>query len=233
MNNNPTILITGNRKGIGLHLTKYFINKNYNVIGCSRSESDFEHTNYIHLICDVSDEKAVKRVVKQGKKTFGSIDILINNAGVASLNHSLLTPGLTVDKVFSTNFSGSFFFSREVAKVMLKQKKGRIVNFSTVAVPMNLDGEMVYASSKAAVEKMTKIMAKELAPNGITVNCIGPTPIFTDLIKTVPKDKIKELLEKQSIKRLGEYADIENIIDFYISDKSNFVTGQILYLGGL
>jgi 3-oxoacyl-[acyl-carrier protein] reductase len=230
---NKTILITGNRKGIGLHLTEYYLNQNYNVIGCSRNESDLQHPNYLHILCDVSDEKMVKKVVSEGKKRFGSIDILINNAGIASLNHSILTPGEVVDKVFKTNYYGSFFFSRDCAKAMMKNKKGRIINFSTVAVPMNLDGEMVYASSKAAIEKMTKIMAKELAPYNITVNAIGPSPVYTDLIKVVPKDKIEKLLEGQLIHRLGEYKDIENVTDFFINEKSDFITGQIIYLGGL
>lgn len=229
---NKTIFITGNRKGIGFHLTQYYLEKGYNVMGCSRTESNFSHTNYRHYICDVSDEKEVKHVIRQSKKEFGGIDILINNAGIASLNHSLLTPGSTVKKVFETNFYGSFFFAKECAKAM-KNTGGRIINFSTVAVPLNLEGEMIYASSKAAIEKMTKILAKELADFNITVNAIGPTPIFTDLIKVVPKDKIEELLKQQAIHRLGELEDVENVIDFFISPKSNFITGQIIYLGGL
>lgn len=228
-----TILITGNRKGIGLHLTKYYLEKGFNVIGCSRSESKLTHPCYFHILGDVSDEKKVTDIVKQAKRKFGTVDILINNAGVASLNHSLLTPGETVDKVFKTNFYGSFFFSRECAKVMMKKKFGRIINFSTVAVPLDLDGEMVYASSKAAIEKMTRIMAKELAPYNILVNTIGPTPIETDLIRVVPKDKIQKLIESQTIKRLGKLEDIENVIDFFINVKSDFITGQVIYLGGL
>jgi len=228
-----SILITGNRKGIGLHLTNYYLSKGHNVIGCSRTDSSLTHPNYLHITADVSDEKMVRKVVSEAKKRFKTIDVLINNAGMASLNHSLLTPGSTVKKVFETNFYGSFFFSRECAKLMMKNKKGKIVNFSTVAVPLNLDGEMVYASSKAAIEKMTKIMAKELAPYNILVNAIGPTPINTDLIKVVPKDKIEKLLEDQLIHRLGELKDVENVIDFFIDEKSDFITGQIIYLGGL
>ena len=228
-----TILITGNRKGIGLHLTQYYLSRGHNVIGCSRKETELEHPKYLHRICDVSEEKEVKKVVLAGRKHFGGIDVLINNAGIASLNHSLLTPGTLVDQVFKTNFSGSFYFSRECAKQMIKRKSGRIVNFSTVAVPLDLEGEMIYASSKSAIEKMTKIMAKELAPHNITVNALGPTPIDTDLIRVVPKEKIEDLLKKQSISRLGEYKDIENVMDFFIDEKSDFITGQIIYLGGL
>jgi 3-oxoacyl-[acyl-carrier protein] reductase len=229
---NKTIFITGNRKGIGFHLTQYYLGKGYNVLGCSRTDSNLSHANYRHYICDVSDEKNVKQVVRQAKKEFDGIDILINNAGIASLNHSLLTPGSTVKRVFETNFYGSFFFAKECAKAM-KDTGGRIVNFSTIAVALNLEGEMIYASSKAAIEKMTKILAKELADFNITVNAIGPTPIYTDLIKVVPKDKIDELLNQQTIHRLGELEDVENVIDFFISPRSNFITGQIIYLGGL
>lgn len=228
-----TVLITGNRKGIGRHLSEHYLESGFNVIGCSRSETDLERPSYLHMLCDVSDEKMVKKVVSEGKKKFGSIDILINNAGIASMNHSILTPGSMVEKVFKTNYSGSFFFSRECAKHMIKRKKGRIVNFSTVAVPMNLEGEMVYASSKAAVEKMTRIMARELAQYNITVNGIGPTPIYTDLIKAIPKEKIEELLQKQAIPRLGTYDDVRNVVDFFVNEESNFVTGQVIYLGGV
>jgi 3-oxoacyl-[acyl-carrier protein] reductase len=228
------ILITGNRKGIGLHLTKYYLNKGHYVFGCSRRESNLEHPNYGHKVCDVSNEKMVKATVLEMKKKFGTIDILINNAGIASLNHSLLTPGSVVDKVFTTNFYGTFFFSRECAKKMIsKNNGGRIINFTTVAVPLDLDGELIYASSKSAVEKMTRIMSKELASHKITVNAIGPTPIRTDLTRVVPKVKLDELLQKQAIKRFGEFKDIENVIDFFIDDNSDFITGQIIYLGGL
>ena len=116
---------------------------------------------------------------------------------------------------------------------MLKQKRGRIINFSTVAVPLNLEGELVYASSKSAIEKMTKILAKELSTYNITVNAVGPTPIKTDLTRTVPKQKLDELINMQAIKRFGEMDDVVNVIDFFIDERSDFITGQIVYLGGL
>ena len=116
---------------------------------------------------------------------------------------------------------------------MMKNGNGKIINFTTVAVPLNLEGEMIYASSKAAIEKMTKIMAKELSKHNIQVNAIGPTPIETDLIKTIPKIKIEELVASQTIKRLGTFEDILNVIDFFINKNSGMITGQIIYLGGL
>ena len=228
-----TILITGNRKGIGRYLTEYYLKKGFNLIGCSRSKSDLIHSNYLHIIGDVTSEKDVKRVVKESSKKYGSIDVLINNAGKASMNHSILTPSSTVKDLFETNYLGTFLFSRECTKLMMKQKYGRIINFSSVAVPLNLEGEMVYASSKSAIETMTKILSKEISDFNITVNLIGPTPVKTDLIKVVPKDKIEEILNKQTLKRYGTFDDVSNVIDFFISDKSSFITGQKIYLGGL
>ncbi len=228
-----TILITGSRKGIGRFLVEYYLNKNYNVIGCSRTSSDLVHKNYLHIEGDVSIEKDVINIVKLGFKKFNSIDILINNAGKASLNHFLLTPAKTLKEIFEVNFNGSFYFSRQCSKIMMKKKFGRIITFSTIAVPLNLEGELVYSSSKSAIEKMSKIMAKELSKFNITVNTIGPTPIDTDLIKVVPRDKVTEILNQQTIKRFGKFDDIANVIDFFIDDNSSFITGQKIYLGGL
>ena len=227
------ILITGSRKGIGYILAKYYLDNGHIVIGCSRSESELIHENYKHFCLDVSDEKKVNEMFINIRRLHGRLDVLINNAGIASMNHSLLTPLCTVTKLFDTNFTGTFLFSRQAVKLMKKNNFGRIINFSTVAVPLNLEGEAIYAASKSAVEQFTKVFSKEVASMGITVNTIGPTPIETDLIKTVPKNKIEELLSHQAIKRLGYFEDIINVINFYIDKNSNFITGQTLYLGGI
>jgi 3-oxoacyl-[acyl-carrier protein] reductase len=167
------------------------------------------------------------------RKDFGRLDHLINNAGVASMNHSLLTPVSTLEKIFSTNATATFLFSREAAKLMKANRFGRIVNFTTVAVPLKLEGEAAYAASKAAVQSLTEVMARELASLGITVNAVGPTPIQTDLIKDVPSDKIESLLERQAIARLGTVEDVANVVDFFLRPESDFVTGQIVFLGGV
>lgn len=230
---NTIILITGTSKGIGKTLANYYLEKNFIVVGCSRGESLINHQNYRHFSLEISNEKAVVSMVRSIKKEFGKIDILINNAGIASMNHILTTSVETISKLFNTNFLGTFLFTREVSKVMMKAKFGRIINFTTVAKPLKLEGEAIYASSKAAIESFTQTASKELSPFNITVNAIGPTPIQTDLIKAVPKDKINELLNKQTIKRFGEFEDIINVIDFFINERSSFITGQIIYLGGV
>lgn len=227
------IVITGTSKGIGKELSEYYLSLGDIVVGCSRSQSSITHKNYRHYELDISDEKAIIQMVRATKKEFSKIDILLNNAGIASMNHFLTTSLQSVQNIFNTNFLGTFLFSREVSKVMMKNKTGRIINYTTVASPLRLEGEAIYAASKAAVENFTQTIAKELSVYNITVNAIGPTPIETDLIKAVPKDKINDLLQKQTIKRLANYEDIKNVIDFFMDEKSNFITGQILYLGGV
>ena len=107
------------------------------------------------------------------------------------------------------------------------------MNFSTVAHPLNLEGEATYAASKAAVESLTRVMAREFAPWNITVNAIGPTPIDTDLIRGVPPEKMARLIERLPNKRLGMIAEVAHVTDFFLAPGSDCITGQILYLGGV
>ncbi len=227
------ILITGTRKGIGKALAEHFLELGDTVIGCSRTAPDWTHDNYRHFELDVSDEAKVLAMFGEIKKTHGRLDALINNAGIASMNHSLLTPVDAVRKIFSTNTIGTFLFCREAAKIMRKKHFGRIVNFATVATPLKLEGEAIYAASKAAIVSLTETLAREYADFGITVNAIGPTPIQTDLIRGVPKEKMDRLLARQAVHRFGTYADVANVIDFFLRAESDFVTGQVLYLGGV
>src|SRR5467141_507734 len=128
------------------------------------------------------------------RKHDGRLDVLINNAGVASMNHSLLTPIAAVNKILETNFTGTFLFCREAARLMQLHRYRRIVNFATGAVPLKLEGEAVYAASKAALISLTQILAREFADFGITVNAVGPTPIKTDLLRGVPAEKLDTLI---------------------------------------
>jgi len=233
MIDNKIILITGTRKGIGRFLSQYYCDKGDFVIGCSRDNSDFTHENYQHFCLDISDEEKVLELFSVIRKKYGRLDVLINNAGIASMNHFLLTPIGTVNRILQTNLLGTFLFCREAGKIMLSNKYGRIVNFTTIAAPLHLEGEAIYAASKAAIENLTKTLSRELGYYKITINAIGATPIKTDLIKSVPEEKMTSLLQRQAIQRYGEFKDITNVIDFFIRPESDFITGQIIYLGGV
>lgn len=233
MKRQPVIIITGSRKGIGRYLSESYAAQGWKVIGVSRGVSDFIHQNYEHHRLDVSEEKAVVELFRTVRHHYNCLDALINNAGIASMNSTLLTTAGRFHQILQTNVIGAFLFCREAAKLMCKSRQGRIVNFTTIAVPLQLEGEAAYVASKAAVSSLTQILAKELAPFGITVNSLGPTPIETDLIKSIPNEKISALLKRQAIPRFGTFEDIANVIRFFLAPESSFITGQTIYLGGV
>lgn len=229
----PVTLITGTSRGLGLHLARHYLAAGHTVVGCSRGESVLDDPNYSHSAIDVGSDSDVTRVFADVRKRFGGVDHVINNAGIASMNHALLTPGRTVEAVLQTNVAGTFLVSREAAKLMQRRKWGRIVNVVSVAVPLQLEGESIYAASKAAVVSLTSILARELAPLHITVNAVGPTAIETDLIRGVPRERLDALLARQAIHRFAELSDVANVIDFFLRRESGMVTGQTIYLGGV
>lgn len=233
MNTSRVIIVTGTSRGIGLALANHFLGQGDCVCGCSRGPSGIAHERYTHFELDVSDEKAVVGMVRAVVKKHGHIDALVNNAGIAAMNHALLMPIETAKQILDTNFMGTFVFCREAGKAMVREKQGRIVNFTTVATPLRLEGEALYAASKAAVESFTQILARELGESGVTVNAVGPTPVPTDLVKNVPQAKMDALLARQAIRRFGTMADVINVVEFFLSPSSNFVTGQVMYLGGV
>jgi 3-oxoacyl-[acyl-carrier protein] reductase len=229
----PVALVTGARTGIGRAIAEHLLERGYAVVGCSRKPQDFPLEGaYTHVLCDVTDESAVVELVRGIRRAHGRLDVLVNNAGVASMNHFLLTPGATLRRILATNVEGVFAVSREAAKLMRKRSFGRIVNLSTVAVPLRLAGEAAYAASKSAVEELTRVLARELGPLGITCNAIGPAPIGTDLIADVPEEVVARIVERMPIPRLGKMRDVLHVLDFFIAQESDFVTGQVLYLGG-
>lgn len=228
----PVALVTGSRKGIGKYLAERLVQSGYEVVGCSREMPDWTLEGYCHHQVDVSQEDQVQRLFADIRKRYGRLDVTINNAGAASMNHILLTPVSMLDHVNEVNIRGTFLVTRESGRLMRTHKFGRIINMSTIAVPLSLAGEAVYVASKGAVEALTRVTSRELADFGITVNAIGPTPIETDLIRNVPADKIQALIDQLAIKRLGTLEDVFNVVEFLIKPASGYLTGQILYLGG-
>ncbi|RME30561.1 SDR family oxidoreductase [Candidatus Parcubacteria bacterium] len=232
MTEQEVVLITGTSRGIGRFLVEHFLQRGALVEGCARSPVDWELPGYTHHQVDISNEGQVKAMLSAIQRRHGRLDIAINNAGIAAMNHALLTPGETASRILNINVLGSFLVCREAAKLMRRRNYGRIVNFSTIAVPLRLEGEALYAAAKSAVEMLTRILAREFAPFGITVNAIGPTPIETDLIRSVPREKLQHIIDTLAIRRFGTFADIAHVIDFFVHPASNYITGQVIYLGG-
>ena len=232
MDRSRVALVTGTRTGIGRRLAEHLLAQGYAVEGCSRQPTEWAAPGYVHHTADVADEAAVKAMTSAIARRHGRLDVVVNNAGIASMNHSLLTPTSVVDRILATNVRGTFLVCREAAKLMQRHRFGRIVNLTTVAVPLRLAGEAVYAASKAAVVTLTQVLARELADLGITCNAVGPAPIDTDLVRAIPREKLDELIGGLAIKRWGTFEDVANVVDFFVRPESDYVTGQVIYLGG-
>lgn len=226
-------LVTGARRGIGQYLSRHLLERSFAVVGCSRHACEWEAKEFTHYEVDVTDEEQVKSLMQRIGKDFGRLDVVLNNAGLASMNHFLLTPMKTARAIMEVNLLGPFLVTREAAKLMRKQKRGRIVNFGSSAVSVRLAGEAAYIAAKSGLVALSQTLARELAELKITVNVVGPSPTDTDLIRGVPKEKIDAFLQGLPIKRLTTFEDIANVVDFFLADASDAVTGQVIYLNGM
>ena len=227
------VVITGATRGLGLMLAQHFLTQGDEVIGCGRTATTLSHPNYTHRCVDVTSDEEVEAFFAELSGRCGRIDALINNAGIASMNALALTPVETARRIVDTNLLGPFAFTRAAVRLMRGAGDARIVNFTSVAVPLCLEGEAIYAASKSAVETFTRIAARELAPFNITCNAVGPSPIQTGLIAGVPKHKLQSLIDAQAIRRWAVPADVVNVVDFFLKPESSMVTGQVIYLGGI
>ncbi len=230
---NRRILITGTSRGIGQALAEHYLALGDSVVGCARSDSTVRHPRYTHHIADVTDEPSVRRLFTAVSEESRQLDALVNNAGIAAMNPVALTPLESARRIMETNFIGTFLFSHAAIRLFKSSGGGRIVNFTTIALPLRLEGEAIYAASKSAVETLTRIMAREVAGFGVTCNAVGPCLIKTRLTERLPAEKIDALLNRQAIPRWAEPADVANVIDFFLAIESRLVTGQVIYLGGL
>lgn len=232
MTSGKYVLITGASRGIGAHLVRHHLDREDVVIGCARGTAPIEHDRYTHVQMDVADESAVQTLCGDVRRRFGRLDALINNAGTAAMNPVALTPLESARSIFSTNVLGTFLMTRAAIRLLRRSTAGRIVNFTTVAVPLRLEGEALYAASKSAVEMFTKIVAREVGPFGITCNAIGPSPIRTALVAGIQSETMDRLIRQQAIPRWAELKDVTTVIDFFLQPASGMVTGQVVYLGG-
>jgi 3-oxoacyl-[acyl-carrier protein] reductase len=226
------MVITGTRTGIGRGMAEHFVNKGYLVAGCSRGAATLEMEGYQHVQVDVCDERQVRQWIRSLQNGYRHIDVLVCNAGLAPAALLLtMTPGEVLEPLLRTNVSGTYYVCREVAKVMMLQRSGRIITVSSMAVGLHEEGTSAYSASKSAVVEMTKILAKELAPLGVTCNVIAPSMVMTEAVEALGESVAARALQKLTIKRTLTIEEICNVISFFAAPESACITGQVIHMG--
>jgi len=226
-------LVTGSRRGVGRILCEHLLDEGGTVLGFARGEATFKHERYRHFQVDVADSAAVQDTFLALRQEFPVLHLLINNAGVLTAQHALILAAGAARTMMETNLLGPFLVSREAAKLMRRAKWGRIINISSMAVSLEPVGDSVYAACKAGLTTMGNVMAKEFAPFQITVNTLAISAIATDMLSHLPEERIREVVASLPIPRFAEADDILNVIDFFASQRSSYLTAQTLYLGGV
>lgn len=236
-----TVVVTGASKGIGRAVAKEFANNGYNVVICyNKSVSDAQQllnevsqtTRAIAVKVDVSNEDDVKNMVEITKKTFGNIDVLVNCAGVSDTRLLIDSTKEDYDFVFDTNMRGTYNTCKLVGREMLSNQSGKIINISSIWGLRGGSCESVYSASKGAIIAFTKALAKELGPNGINVNVVAPGFIQTDMTKNVTEEIRQEIMDNSALGRLGTPEDVAGVVSFLASEKSEFITGQVISVDG-
>ena len=235
-------LITGASRGIGRACAVRLAADGYTVV-INYSHSEAEAIAVLEeiraaggdgMICkaDVSNPEEVREMVTLVDKTYGQIDLLVNNAGVVKDEYLLMMNPDTLDKCLSLNVKGYFFCAQAVALKMFRKKRGVILNMSSVSGELALAGQSVYSATKGAVNSMTRVLAKELSPKGIRVNAIAPGFIETDMIRALPEEKKAEYLANIPLRRFGKAEEVAAAVSALASDAFSYMTGQIVTLDG-
>jgi len=238
-----TALITGCNRGIGRSILTLFAENGASIIACARKEST-EFSALIHslevsygvsihpLYFDLREEDEIKKALAPLVKAKQSIDILINNAGIATGGLMQMTTQKELKDVFQINFFSQVLVTQIITKIMTRQKSGSIINVGSVAGLDNFAGYTSYGSSKAAIMALTRIVAKELAPFNIRVNAIAPGVTETEMASQMDEKTIVDIVQRSDLKRFGKSDEIANFVLFLASDKASFITGQVYRIDG-
>ncbi len=240
--NKKTVLITGSSRGIGKAMAELFAENDYNVmINYYKSEEQaralfakLQSKGYSVDLCraDISRSDDVKALVEKTIVSFGAIDVLINNAGIATTELFTDLEPEVWQQTIGVNLTGVYLTSRAALTHMLAAKSGKIINISSIWGMVGASCEVAYSASKAGVIGLTKALAKELAPSGITVNCIAPGAVDTDMLSGLTKDEINAFVSEQPIQRLGTPEEIAKLALYLASTDSDFLTGQVISPNG-
>ena len=224
------IIVTGASRGLGQAITERLVENGEVVLGLARNTGGM---NIDAIECDVSDYASVKNASKEVKRMKKPVKAFINAAGVASMNMAVTTDESTVQKLIQTNLVGTIYCCQLFAPMMLRQKQGSFINFSTIAVALALKGESVYAASKAGVESFSRTFAREMADFNVRVNCIAPGPIRTDLLRGITDSQIENITSQQVIQKQFQKSDVCDLVELLLDEKSTSLSGQVLNVGGV
>lgn len=228
----PVMVITGTSRGMGRGLAEQFLGRGYLVAGCARGPATLVHPSYHHSVLDVSDEAAVRTWVRKLRTKFERIDVLVCSAGSAKAASLMtMTTGALLEETVRSNLFGTFFVCREIARAMMVARAGRIVTVSSMAVGLHEEGTAAYSASKSAIVEMTKILAKELAPLGITANVVAPSQYASDALAALGERVEERSRNKLTIQRTVTIAEIANVIGFFAAAESAPITGQVIHMG--
>lgn len=228
-----TALVTGSRRGVGRLIAEHILLRGGFVAGFALGESTIEHQNYCHFQVDVGDPASILKGFAALKKKCGTVHIAINNAAVLTSQYAMIMPPAAAQAMVNTNLLGPFMVSREAAKLMRKAKWGRIINIGSMAASLEPVGDSIYAACKSGLSTLTNVMAKELAPVHISCNTLAISAIKTDMLMQLPQEKLAQVIASLPIPRFAEPDDIFNVLDFFVSERSSYITAQTIFLGGI
>ena len=239
--NGKVAVVTGAAQGIGKTITLLLAEKGASLVLCDINLEAAEETareieergsKCLVLKSDVSNFQDAEKIIKQAVERFGSIDVLINNAGITKDNVLLRMKEEQWDQVMAVNLKGTFNFTKAVIKVMLRKRSGRIVNIASITGMMGNAGQANYSASKAGVIGFTKAVAREYADRGITVNAVAPGFIATAMTDAIPEKEKEELIKQIPMKKLGTPEDVANAVYFLASDEARYITGHVIGVNG-
>lgn len=238
-----TAIITGSARGIGAAIALRLAKDGYNIALNDISEGMFENNDIMDkikalgvecekYICDVSSHEQCEAMVKAVKERFGTIDCLVNNAGITRDGLMARMPEEQYDLVIAVNQKSVFNMTKFAGNVMMRQRSGKIINLASVAGLYGNPGQMNYSASKGAIISMTKTAAKELGSRGVNVNAVAPGFIKTPMTDKLTEEQRNKMLEQIAMKRYGEVEEIAGVVSFLASDDSSYVTGQVIEISG-
>ena len=232
------VLITGATGGIGSAILDIFYKNGFNIIASGTNEDKLKklqdkYSERVSTIkCDLSDENQINHLVSQAQASCDSIDILINNAGITKDNVFLRMQKDQWDDVINVNLNSNFLLTKLVIKGMIKKRWGRIVNITSVVAKMGNAGQANYVASKSAIEGFSRTLAQEVASRNITINCVAPGFIDTDILSTIEPEKLKDMTKNIPVGRIGTPEDVSNAVFFLSSEESSYITGQVIHVNG-